>query len=83
MVLKPYTVDDRSKNTSLPKLVKERRFWVASFLVAWAPALQVPICLAPEIKMRILTAVVMHGLQGHTMWMQRHCGRTPQMASQL
>jgi hypothetical protein len=26
----------------LSKLVKERRFWVASFLVAWAAALQVP-----------------------------------------
>jgi hypothetical protein len=58
------------KIQSLPKLVKERRFWVASFLLAWAAALQVPICLAPEIKMRILTAAVMHGLQGHTMWIK-------------
>jgi hypothetical protein len=43
----------------LSKLVKERKFWVASFLVAWAAALQVPLQsfspllpLPPEIQTR-------------------------------
>ena len=43
----------------LSKLVKEKKFWVASFLVAWAAALQVLIqsffnpfrLVAPEILM--------------------------------
>jgi hypothetical protein len=59
--------------------VKEKRFWVASFLVAWAAALQVSsfllsVCLqfnppsASDSKSKNFHFLV-H--QGHMMWMQR------------
>ena len=61
----------------LSKLVKEKRFWVASFLVAWAAALQVPSFLSrnlPSIQSRLRFLIQkFHFLvhQGHMMWMQR------------
>ena len=62
----------------LSKLVKEKKFWVASFLVAWAAALQVPIrslfipfpLLAPEIHPSRFDPRMVR-LQGHMMWVQR------------
>jgi hypothetical protein len=68
----------------LSKLVKERRFWVASFLVAWAAALQVPV-LPPLLLLPIDSSIrsptqlhefrrgftEMLRLQGHMMWVQR------------
>ena len=60
----------------LSKLVKEKRFWVASFLVAWAAALQVPRHGLPSIQSPIRLRFQIqkfHFLvhQGHMMWMQR------------
>ena len=69
VVLKMAAVD-------LFKLVKEKRFWVASFLVAWAAALQVPRHGLPSIQSPIRLRFQIqkfHFLvhQGHMMWMQR------------
>lgn len=69
----------------LSKLVKEKRFWVASFLVAWAAALQVyrgkpkhdPIYSSiPTLLVPIPieeSPMAWHGMawQGHMMWLQR------------
>ncbi|OEL36849.1 hypothetical protein BAE44_0002133 [Dichanthelium oligosanthes] len=66
----------------LSKLVKEKRFWVASFLVAWAAALQVASLASdrfascfrsfnpppPGLRISFLSFFLS---QGHMMWMQR------------
>ncbi|KAL5222035.1 hypothetical protein ABZP36_026748 [Zizania latifolia] len=60
----------------MSKLLKEKRFWVASFLVAWAAALQVSSPLL-SLSPALLRLVGLNPWeepnqwQGHMMWMQR------------
>jgi len=65
----------------LKNVVKDKKFWMASFIIAWAAALQVRYLYSnPYLFSSLLFSSILHlfscaalrfQFQGHMMWLQR------------
>lgn len=63
-------------NFEAKQLLKDKKFWVASFLIAWAAALQVTLLfISQNFHHNVSSCVFQFSfwsfLQGHMMWLQR------------